>query len=267
MKEIIKKAKQFKHTSLEHLDPEDLSNHKILMENDAALFLCSNPDSEVQINWATNSKESFFNGLDEAMEIISRNSEVKKVHIEFIPEDYVTDMENYGFVTVSEWIDLWNNNLAKVCIDTPEFIQIREIKDDEYQIASEITKSCKGYSRGYEGETSEWFKAWTECKDSSVFLAEMKNEIIGVCCVKLYGFDSDKGTILWLREVAVKPEHHSQKIGLKLMTHAINLGKQNGAVRSFLACDADNRKAIKLYEGLGYQRKTKRGQINMELTV
>lgn len=78
------------------------------------------------------------------MEIISRNSEVKKVHI--------------------------------------EFIQIREIKDDEYQIASEITKSCKGYSRGYEGETSEWFKAWTECKDSSVFMAEMKNEIVGVCC-------------------------------------------------------------------------------------
>ncbi len=39
---------------------------------------------------------------------------------------------------------------------------------------------------------------------------------------------------------------------------------ENGAVRSFLSCDIENTKAIKIYEGLGYRRKTGRGQINME---
>lgn len=107
-------------------------------------------------------------------------------------------------------------------------------------------------------------KEWNESEDSHIFVAEVDNEVIGICCISLYGFDSEKGIVLWMREVAVKPRYHSQKIGLNLVAFAINWGKRNGAVRSFLACDADNVKAIKLYEGLGYERKTKRGQINME---
>jgi hypothetical protein len=36
----------------------------------------------------------------------------------------------------------------------------------------------------------------------------------------------------------------------------MKLGIENGAVRSFLACDVDNVKGIKLYGGLGYRRKS-----------
>jgi len=52
--------------------------------------------------------------------------------------------------------------------------------------------------------------------------------------------------------------------GFHLLAYAINWGVKNGAVRSFLLCDAENVKAIRLYEGLGYERRPGRGQINME---
>ncbi|WP_130807183.1 GNAT family N-acetyltransferase [Senegalia massiliensis] len=110
---------------------------------------------------------------------------------------------------------------------------IRRIKKNEYQTASEVTKSCKDYSRGYRGETAEWIKEWNESENSYIFVAEMNNEIIGICCISLYGFESEKGINLWLREVEVKPSYHSKKIGLSLIAFAINWGNRNDAVRSF----------------------------------
>lgn len=176
-------------------------------------------------------------------------------------------MEDNGFIITNEWIDFWNNDLTTICLEQSNSIWIRRIKENEYQVASEITKSCKDYSRGFKGESSEWIKEWNESENSCIFVAEKNDEVIGICCVSLYGFESEKGVVLWLREVAVNPKYHSQKIGLNLVIFAINWGKINGAVRSFLACDIENRKAIKLYEGLGYQRKAKRGQINMEKKI
>lgn len=104
-------------------------------------------------------------------------------------------------------------------------------------------------------------------KYSSLEIAELNSEIVGMCCVSLYGFDSEKGIVLWLREIAVKPNYHSQRIGFNLMAYAINWGKSQGAVRSFLACDAKNDKAIKLYESIGYVRMIGCGQINMGKTL
>lgn len=54
---------------------------------------------------------------------------------------------------------------------------------------------------------------------------------------------------------------------LYYIVHGINWGIENGAKRSFLAVDAENINAIKLYKSLGYKRKDERGQINMELTL
>lgn len=264
MKDIIDKVKQFQYTSLEYADSEDISNSIICINNRGSIFLYSVVDAQATIDWATNSKENFFDGLKETINLISQDQTIKKVYIEFIPEYYICEMEDLGFIIASEWVDFWNNNLAIICLEQPNSLIVRKIKENEYQMASQITILCKDYSRGYKGETSEWIKEWNESENSYIFVAEMNNEIIGICCISLYGFESEKGVILWLREVAVKPSYHSEKIGLNLVAFAINWGKQNGAVRSFLACDIENIKAIKLYEGLGYERKSGRGQINME---
>lgn len=260
---IINKAKKFKYSSLEYVDPGEISKPIISIDNNKCLFLYSKVDEKAKVDWATNSRESFFDGLKETMNLISQDRTVKKVDIEFIPEQYISEMEDLGFIIISEWVDFWNDNLTTICLEQSDSLIIRRIKENEYQIASEITRSCKDYSRGFKGESLEWTKEWNESENSCIFIAEMNNEVIGICCVSLYGFESEKGVILWLREVAVNPNYHSKKIGLNLIVHGINWGKRNGAVRSFLACDAENRKAIKLYQGLGYERETKRGQINM----
>lgn len=267
MIDLITKAKQFKHTSLEYVEHEDIIKAEVLVDNEEGLFLYTKTVEEVKIDWASNSPKALFEGLKSAVELLSHNQEIKTMHVEFIPEEIVNEMEGYGFKIFSEWLDHWKHNLEAFDVEVPESPLVRNIKDIEYQKASDITKLCKGLSRGYNGETAVWIREWNEKEDSCVFVAEIDKIIVGVCCVSLYGFSSDKGTVLWIREVAVDPNYHSKKVGLSLMLHAIAWGKQNGAKRSFLACDVDNSKAIKLYEGLGYERKAKRGQINMVKSI
>lgn len=267
MFDLAVKINKYQYTSMEYADIEAISSSVTYIDTDDSLFLYSVEDEKAKIDWATNTKESFFDGLKKTINQISRNHPIKKIYIEFIPEDYVHEMEELGFIIASEFIDFWNNRLEAIDLKQQDSLIIRKIKEDEYHEASEVSKSCKGYSRGFEGESDERIKEWNESENSSIFAAEKNSEIIGICCVNLYGHESAKGTVLWIREIAVKPSYHSQKIGFHLLAYAINWGINNGAVRSFLLCDAENVKAIRLYEGLGYERKPARGQINMELGI
>ena len=213
-------------------------------------------ESKAKIYWAVNLKKIFLRELEETIDIITKDDAIRNVVIEFIPEQFIMEMEEQGFTIISEFIDFWINCLDDVYLEQSGSLNIRRIRENEYQAVSDITIACKDYSRGFIGETPEWMREWNESENSCIFVAEIDSEIVGMCCVSL-----------WLREIAVKPNNHSQRIGLNLMTHAINWGKSQGAVRSFLASDVDNDKAIKLYERLGYVRKTGRGQINMGSTI
>jgi len=267
MIDLINKAKQFKHTSLEYLESEDISNAEIIIDNNEALIIYTISNGRVKIDWATDSPQILIDTLKGLTELVFYNHDAKKIYVEFIPEDYVVEMESHGFKIISEWLDFWNYELETCYFNEPKDLLIRNIEGFEYQIASEITKSCKGLSRGYNGESADWLREWNENENSCLFVAEVNNNIVGICCVSLYGFESSKGTVLWIREIAVNPKYHQRKIGLNLMLYAIDWGKKHDAMRSFLACDIDNRNAIRLYEGIGYQRRAKRGQINMEKKV
>jgi GNAT superfamily N-acetyltransferase len=52
--------------------------------------------------------------------------------------------------------------------------------------------------------------------------------------LSLYGFDSEKGTVLWLREIAVTPCAHSNGIGSLLIISAINWRLKKGAKRNVI---------------------------------
>lgn len=267
MIDLAEKVKNYKYSSLEYADLEVVSNTFTYIDTTDSLFLYSAEGEKAIINWAASSKESFFSGLKKSMDLISQNDAIKRIYIEFVPEDYVHEMEESGYIIVSEWIDYWNNRLEAVCLEQQDSLIIRRIKEDEYQEASQVTKLCRGYSRGFEGESEERIKEWNESENSMVFVAEINRELAGICLVNLYGFESEEGTVLWIREVAVKPNYQSKKIGLHLLAYVMNWGIENGAVRSFLACDTENIKGIRLYKGLGYERKPARGQINMELCL
>lgn len=265
MKEIINKANQYKHSSMRYIQEEDLYESNILVNNDSILIIGTIEKDTMKIDWATNNPILFIETMRPLEKDIVSNTNIKHLSIEFIPEEIIELFEQDNYVIKSEWMDYWKPTLEYNVI--PHNLVIRPIEEKEYVIGSYITKSCKGFSRGYNGEEIEWFKEWKDNEFSEIFVAEQNNQIVGVCAVNLYGFDSEKGTVLWLREVAVHPEFHSQKIGLYLINHAFDWGVKNGAQRSFLACDRDNTKAIRLYEYLGYRSKHNRGQINIEKSI
>lgn len=259
----MEKAEKFKCKSIEYLDEEEALNMKVIIDNDYLLVMESIRDVTLKIDWATNDPILLLEAIDQIELNLKKQVDVKHISIEFVPEEVIIDLEKKGYQIVSEWMDYWLDNLSNINIEASN-INIRSINEDDYAIASSITKDCQGMSRGYKGESIEWLKEWNDDESSSIFVAEKDHKIVGVCAVNLYGFDSDKGTVLWLREVAVNPENHSQKIGLSLILYAFKWGMRNGAKRSFLACDRENTQAIRLYEYLGYVKKTNRGQINAQ---
>lgn len=280
MEKIVKKAKQYQYNSLEYIDVEDVSSSNIYINTDSCIFLYQTADeikelywdskskSNIQLFWAADSKENYLNGLMKTIDHIKKSkSNAKKIYIEFIPEDFLEDMSKLGFSIVSEWVDYWNIDLASLDTSYKSKFKIRALIDNEIKAASDITKSCTGYSRGFIGQSEDIIKEWLDTENSYLFVAELDGIIVGLCFVILYGFDSEKGTVLWIRELVVNPKYQSNGIGRQLIIHGIDWGKENGARRSFLACDTENYNAIKLYESLNYRRKAERGQINMELTL
>lgn len=280
MENIINKACEYKYNSLEYVDAEDISNAKIYINTDENIFLYQKANmkkevywnsksiNNIQIFWASKSRDSFFQGLHNTIDDIKQNEkETEKIYMEFIPKDFLVEMKSIGFKVVSEWVDYWSADLKALDLKLKKSINIRPIKDDEVNAVVNITRSCTGYSRGFTGQSEELIKEWSHAENSCLFAAELNGEIVGICYTKLYGFESEKGTILWIRELAVNPKYHSKGIGHELLTYAVMWGIEKGAKRSFLACDAENAIAIKLYESFNYRRKSEPGQINVECVI
>lgn len=260
MKDIIKKGRTYKYNSLEYVESEDLIGTKIFKETEKYIFLYKDSRGKIQLYWASTSKENFIEILKDFLNYTNG----KKVYIEFIPESFVSEMEKMGFNIASHFFDYWQENL-NVIEEQKQLhsILIREIKDTEYLKAGNITKACKEQTRGFIVDIED-IKEWSESKNSKVFIAEKDGEIIGVASVNLYGFDSEKGIILWVRMLAVNPVYQRQGVGRSLLDYSIKWGKTKGAKRSFLACDIKNDNAIRLYEDFGYEKAEDQGQINME---
>lgn len=276
---VIPKANRLKYSSLNYVDTEDIKEAKLIMDTDSVIFMYQNSEAIkelywesksnhcFQLFWAADSKENFLDGLNKSIEYIMTAESYDKIYIEFVPNDFLNDMEIIRFNIVSEWVDYWNLELRPIETKLSNKINIEIVREKDISTASKITKSCTGYSRGFTGQSEEIIREWMNTENSYLFYAELDGNLVGLCFVILYGFDSDKGTVLWIRELVVSNKYHSIGIGRQLLVHGINWGIENGAKRSFLAVDAENFNAIKLYESLGYKRKNERGQINMELTL
>lgn len=61
-----------------------------------------------------------------------------------------------------------------------------------------------------------FIQEWHESDHSCVFAAELDNIVVGVCLLNIYGYDQEKGSVLWLRQLAVDPEFHNNGIGFSL---------------------------------------------------
>lgn len=271
-KNSVQKAKAYKYSSLQYLDVAELEiqlAEGIFMDEPGVFMLGKPVDGGHTIFWAAESKDLFLTVL---LELISKLSQLpaddtKRIYIEFIPPEFIPAMETMGFKVVSQFIDFWNEDISNYVTGGEGSAFIRHIEPKDYLQVSMITKACKDVSRGFYGEELAFIQEWDEADHSCILVAERSEVIVGVCLLNVYGFESEKGPVLWLRELAVDPKYHNQGIGYRLATEGLRWGKNHGVKRSFLAADSENRNAINIYNKLGYKNKDEVGQINMALVL
>ena len=139
------------------------------------------------------------------------------------------------------------------------------LREDECPDASAVSISCKGQSRGFLGESEEWFKEWLKgeesgqkdvnATDSAVIVHKINDKIVGISCTCIYGHTNEKGAAVWVRMLAVMPEYQNQGIGCNLLLQTLQYGVEHGAKRAFLAVDLENKNAVNLYESIGFIRE------------
>jgi len=120
-----------------------------------------------------------------------------------------------------------------------------------------LSQKCKLQSRGFEGETVEWFAEWL--LENKIIVLRAHSMIVGFCCVSIY----NEGTTLWIRKIAVDPEHQGMGLGKKLMEQAICYGVEHGATRGFLAADILNKNAIGLFNKYNFLAKDSDSELQM----
>lgn len=266
MKNLIARGKKYLYTSFLYCDIDEIgevSSENILEAQDY-IFIIKEETEQIKIYWAAQTEKGFFYGLKESLNLIEQKNDAKKrVNISFIHGDLVEKLEKLGFRIYAHFCDFWIEDLERVNTNKPSFEKIRFMKEDEYKEAAAVTRACRDLSRGFCGEDDEFAQKWNENVNSCVIVAESDNKIIGACFMNIYGFDSERGAVAWLREIAVHPDYQGRGIGYSLIYSGLQWGKKHRAVRSFLAADLENHNAIKLYKKFGYEMKEDFGEINM----
>lgn len=251
----------FRYTSLNYADYDGISEYKILHQ-DKKLILIYGYNVEAkknQYHWAGNTAEDLLKAID--------NSE-RNILLTFIPHEWVEDFKKTGFEVFAIWNDYFKTDLSDVeCNDKPKYLT-----EDECEEASQVTLSCRGQSRGFTGQTTEWMKLWIkgaeaatngDVNNCAVLIHKDNGKITGVVCTGTYAHDSSKGPIVWIREAAVRPDFQRHGIARKLIRQALAYGKKHGATRAFLAADECNEHAIHLYESLGFRSDKDSSEIDM----
>ena len=256
--QIKSNIKKFKHHSMEYTEFEDVENHDVICNDDNLILLYGyNEEADLyEYNYAFNEHNYLINALDK-----SKKGDL----LTFVDKDWVDDLKKIGFGTYAIWCSYFAHDLNKYKNDN----DIEFVANNEYKEASDVTLSCRYQSRGFSGQSKEWIQQWVNnrvvdyTKDCNVIVKKINGTIAGIICVGIYGHDSAKGPILWVREVAVKPEFQKRGIARELVGQAFKYGLEKGATRSFLTADECNYGAIHLYKSMGYEADENDREINM----
>lgn len=256
--EIKDILQQFCFTSLKYTDYEEIADYEIVINDNKVIIIYGyNPESKrYEYHWACNHKEDLLRHLKK------RNDNEL---ITFVPENWVESLKNIGFDIYAIWNDYFAEDLEEyVNCEEPKYIHHDNCKE-----ASEVTRSCGGQSRGFTGQSEEWMKQWIENKEPAssddtydcAIICEIIQEIVGVICVGIY--ESGDKTVLWIREIAVKPEFQGKGVGRKLIGQAFAYGLKHGAKKAFLMADECNNNALHLYRSMGFKSNPDESQIDM----
>ena len=118
-----------------------------------------------------------------------------------------------------------------------------EIRNATSLDKNSVLKFCK--------DTFSWGdyidKVWSSWLDEgNLFLFEKKFPI-GIC--HAFYFQNQ----IWIEGIRIDPNFQRQKIASKLVTHAELIGKNNGALFSYMLIDTENKKSISMANYLNYK--------------
>jgi len=256
---MMEKAVGRRYTSMNYIGFEDCENAKILRndDQDQLILLWDDSKTPAMLYFAT---DDFGLVMTEITNIQG------SLRLHFVPREFAEQLTALGFIEWAEMVDFWNYDIAKTVKelddldkldtqDTPEFL----IANEAEQVAV-VSKKCELQSRGFEGLDLEKVLEWLD--EGDVIIQRKDGTIAGFCAVSIY----DKGTTLWLRAIAVDPDHQGCGIGKALVRQAIRYGSQKGATKAFLAADALNINAIGLYNKYGFFAKESEKELQMVKT-
>ncbi len=260
-KDVKNKLKNFKFNSLEYYGYEQVENYEIAINTENVIIAIGyNKEYEIkEFHWAANN-------WPDITEIVQSESE--SVLVTFIPEEWKERFIKAGFKEYAVYREYWIEDIQKSNFQVCSYSVLNE---SEICAASKVTRSCQGQSRGFHGESPEWVESWmngtedglSNATDSTILASRENNEVNGIVCVAIYGHERKNGPILWIREIAVRPEEQGQGIGRKLLEQALSYGIEHGAKRAFLMADECNMNAKQLYQDIGFTPSVDEVQIDM----
>lgn len=259
---IQSKQNSYNYHSLEYIDYSDIPEYQIILDNENTVLLLgyNNEAKSYEYHWAANHPVELLEAMDHKLPCL----------ITFIPDEWIEEFKNSGYLVRNAWHDYFVDSLEHFT----EIEGAESLREEESEEASSVTLACRGQSRGFTGQTTEWVREWidnsekvveeTGIRNKEIFIERNdKGEIVGIVCTGTYGHESEKGAVAWIREVAVKPEFQRKGIARKLINQALAYCKEQGATRAFLAADECNTHAIHLYESIGFRAADGKSQIDM----
>lgn len=267
---LIKQVKNYPYAHFE-ISNEQLATllieqpELVVVDEGAVLVLEYSESEEKCLHWAADSPDN----LISAIQKLRKNLQTKmrgKWRIPFVhPPELVEPLCRIGFEVASHYMDYWLYGLAQLVLKVPKEERVRKAGPSDFDRLAEISAECC-YAPGWLKESKEWFADWLSEDNNEIFVAKAEGNLVGYCCVQLYGFDSEKGAVVWIRALAVAPAYQRRSFGRALLLTGLKWGQRSSAQRSFLAVDKRNHIARKLYESVGF-RPSGEEEINLILSV
>ncbi len=244
---IKKLSENYPFQSFHYLGYEHCEHAEIITLEYSIILLDRTQEPQL-VFWAVPSVQALINAL---------SAIPGPLQINFVPSEFVEPLETSGFRILGEFVDYFNNDLQQTVQDIRSEHETIKMTSKDAEKVSALSIRCNNQSRGFRGESPEWFRKWND--ENDVLIIKRDEEIVGFCCVGIY----DDGEILWIREIAVAPEHQGVGFARKLMQDALQYGIEKGATRGFLAVDIENQRAISLYQKFGFFREGSESEIQM----
>ena len=244
---IVENARGFSHMSFHYPDYEEHRHYEVLHDGANGVLLAEPARDPTPVHWAANDAAA----LASLLSLLPGN-----ITVPFVPREFIAPLTEAGLFVLAEFADFFNLRLLETASSlAPQ--QVEFLGADEADAAAALSMAVRGQSRGFMGETAQWFREWME--EGHVLVLREGETLAGICCVTVY----NGGTTLWVRELAVSPCCQRRGYGRRLMEQALLYGAERGAVKAFLAADLNNANAIALYESCGFSRRGNDTELQM----